>query len=76
MEKSDNPMFGSSAEGEAIVEYLDAEFSVVKPGAYVRCSVTGVRIPLDHLKYWNVDKQEAYADAEAAAVGFDLRRVS
>jgi hypothetical protein len=27
----------------------------------VRCAVTGVQIPLDELKYWSVDLQEAYA---------------
>jgi hypothetical protein len=27
----------------------------------VRCAVTDVRIPLDELKYWSVDLQEAYA---------------
>jgi len=32
---------------------------------YVRCAVTDVRIPLDELKYWSVDLQEAYALASA-----------
>jgi hypothetical protein len=27
----------------------------------VRCAVTGAQIPLDELKYWSVDLQEAYA---------------
>ncbi|MEX0646087.1 MAG: DUF2093 domain-containing protein [Parvularculaceae bacterium] len=58
---------------EAILEYRDAEFAVLKPGAYVRCAVTGARIPLAALKYWNVDKQEAYADAATAVKGFGLR---
>ena len=34
-----------------------------RPGAYVRCAVTGREIPLDELKYWSVELQEAYADA-------------
>jgi len=37
----------------------------LKPGAYVRCAVTGVEIPLDELKYWSVERQEAYASPEA-----------
>ena len=57
-------------DGEAVIEYLDAEFSILKPGAYVRCAVTGVKIPLNALKYWNVDKQEPYVDAAAAMKGF------
>jgi hypothetical protein len=38
---------------------------VVKPGAFVRCAVTGAEIPLDELKYWSVERQEAYASPEA-----------
>ena len=51
--------------GEAEVKYLDGDFRVVKPGAYVRCAVTGVPIPLEELKYWSVDMQEAYVSPEA-----------
>jgi hypothetical protein len=51
--------------GEAEVKYLDGDFRVVRPGAFVRCAVTGVPIPLEELKYWNVDLQEAYATPEA-----------
>jgi hypothetical protein len=39
---------------------------VLRPGSFVRCAVTGVPIPLDELTYWNVDRQEPYANAEAA----------
>ena len=59
-------------EGEAVLDYADAEFQIIKPGAYVRCAVTGTQIPLRHLKYWNVDKQEAYADAAASMKGFGV----
>ena len=45
--------------GEAEVKYLDGDFRVVRPGAFVRCAVTGVPIPLEELKYWSVDLQEA-----------------
>jgi hypothetical protein len=62
-----------SAGGEAVLEYRDAEFAVLRPGAFVRCAVTGARIPLAALRYWNVDKQEAYVDAAAAVKGFGLR---
>ncbi|MEM9168705.1 MAG: DUF2093 domain-containing protein [Pseudomonadota bacterium] len=67
-------MINPTGGREALVEYLDAEFLVVKPGDFVRCAVTGKRIPLTALKYWNVDKQEAYADAVAAARGFGFER--
>ncbi|HEX4533174.1 MAG TPA: DUF2093 domain-containing protein [Rhizomicrobium sp.] len=53
-------------EGLAELEYLDGEFHVVKPGSFVVCAVTGVHIPLDSLRYWSVDLQEAYATPAAA----------
>jgi hypothetical protein len=57
--------FGPSSQGEAKVEYLDGDFRVTSPGSYVRCAITGEHIPLDELKYWSVDRQEAYATPEA-----------
>jgi hypothetical protein len=55
----------SPMPGEAEVKYLDGDFRVVRPGAFVRCAVTGVAIPLEELRYWSVDLQEAYATPEA-----------
>ncbi len=55
----------SPSAGEAEVKYLDGDFRVMRPGAYVRCAVTGTPIPLDELKYWSVERQEAYANPEA-----------
>ena len=51
--------------GEAEVKFLDGDFRIVKPGSFVRCAVSGVPIPLDELKYWDVELQEAYANPEA-----------
>jgi hypothetical protein len=51
--------------GEAKLTYLDGDFRIVQPGAFVRCAVTGVSIPLEELKYWSVDLQEPYATPEA-----------
>jgi hypothetical protein len=48
---------------EARIRYLDGDFQVASPGAFVRCAVTGEAIPLDELKYWSVARQEAYASA-------------
>ena len=53
--------------GEAEVKYLDGDFRIVRPGAFVRCAVTGVPIPLEELRYWSVAKQEPYATAALAA---------
>jgi hypothetical protein len=51
--------------GEAEVKYLDGDFRVVRSGAFVRCAVTNVPIPLEELKYWSVELQEAYSAPEA-----------
>ena len=55
----------SPMAGEAEIKYLDGDFRIIRPGTFVRCAVTGVAIPLEELKYWSVDLQEAYATPEA-----------
>jgi len=62
LNRTDRP---APVPGEAEVKYLDGDFRVVRPGTFVRCAVTGVSIPLEELRYWNVDLQEAYATPEA-----------
>ncbi len=59
--------------GEAEVEYLDGELRILRPGAFVRCAVTGVPIRLEDLRYWNVDLQEPYASPEAKLERLGLR---
>jgi hypothetical protein len=51
---------------EAKVRFLDGEFEVVSQGDFVRCAVTGQSIALADLRYWSVDRQEAYASAEVS----------
>lgn len=59
----------SSMSGiEARLHFAPHDFTILRPGAYVRCAVTGRHIPIARLKYWNHELQEAYADAEAALV--------
>ncbi|HEX2510806.1 MAG TPA: DUF2093 domain-containing protein [Microvirga sp.] len=60
--------------GEAVVEYLDSNLRLVRPGAYVRCAVTGQPIPLDQLKYWSVERQEAYAGPEEVLIRLGVKR--
>ncbi len=50
---------------EAVLDYLDGDFKVLQPGAFVRCAVTGQPIPIEELRYWNVDLQEPYAGPQA-----------
>ena len=62
LNRSDRP---SPMAGEAEIKYLDGDFRILRHGAFVRCAVTGVPIPLEELKYWSVDLQEPYATPEA-----------
>jgi hypothetical protein len=52
--------------GEAKIEFLDGDFRILRPGGYVRCGVTGEAIPVDELRYWSVDDQEAYVSPVAS----------
>jgi hypothetical protein len=53
-------------KGEARLRYLDNEYEILTPGDFVRCSVSGDLIALAELKYWSVERQEAYRDAAAS----------
>ena len=44
----------------AKLKYLPNNFNVIEPGDYVLCAISGKKIMLENLIYWNVDKQEAY----------------
>jgi len=57
-------------DGQAELEYLDGEYRVVKPGSFVLCAVTNVPIPLEALRYWSVEMQEAYASPDVATKRF------
>ncbi|TBW34979.1 DUF2093 domain-containing protein [Siculibacillus lacustris] len=52
--------------GQAVVRYLDGDFQIIANGTHVVCAVTGRTIPIDELKYWSVERQEAYVDAQAS----------
>lgn len=51
--------------GEAKVEFLDGDYRIIKNGSFVRCAVTGKPIPFDELRYWDVERQEAYISPQA-----------
>ena len=35
-------------------------FQIIESGDYVECAVSGKKINIENLTYWNVDTQEAY----------------
>ena len=44
----------------AKLKYLPNNFKIIENGDHVLCAVSGKKISLDKLNYWNVDTQEAY----------------
>jgi hypothetical protein len=44
----------------ATIKYLSNNFKIIEDGDHVICAVTGKKIYLDKLTYWNVELQEAY----------------
>ena len=50
----------------ARLHYLPGTFRQISAGDHVLCAVSGAQIPLDMLRYWNAERQEAYASAAIA----------
>ena len=44
----------------AKIKYLPNNFQVLHQGDHVICAISGKKISLDKLTYWNVDLHEAY----------------
>ena len=44
----------------AKLKYLPNNFEVIERGDHVICAISGKKIPLESLSYWNVDLQEPY----------------
>ncbi|MBU3733184.1 MAG: DUF2093 domain-containing protein [Candidatus Fonsibacter sp.] len=45
---------------EAKLKFKPGNFEIINSGDYVLCKVSGKKIHLSELKYWNVELQEAY----------------
>ena len=44
----------------AKLKYLPNNFDIIEEGDHVICAVSGKKISLQNLNYWNVDEQESY----------------
>ena len=44
----------------AKIKYLPNNFQVIKDGDHVICAISGKKIALENITYWNVEDQEAY----------------
>ena len=52
----------------AKLKFLPNNFEILEEGDYVICAISGKKIPLENLNYWNVDDQEAYYSYIEAAI--------
>ena len=51
----------------AKIKYLPNNFQIIEHGDYVECAVSGKKINLENLTYWNVELQEAYYSYKEAS---------
>lgn len=56
----------SSSPRQARLHYGPNGFRMLAQGDHVLCAKSGVRIPLEELRYWSVDRQEPYASCAIA----------
>ncbi|MES2755094.1 MAG: DUF2093 domain-containing protein [Pseudomonadota bacterium] len=57
----------------ARLHYMMNGFRVLSPGDHVLCALSGAPIALEDLRYWSVERQEAYASAQLATQAFAPR---
>ena len=44
----------------AKIKYLPNNFQIIEEGDHVVCAISGKKISIENLNYWNVELQEAY----------------
>ena len=44
----------------AKLKYLPNNFEIIENGDHVICAISGKKISIENLTYWNVDEQVAY----------------
>ena len=52
----------------AKLKYLPNNFKIIENGDHVICAISGKRIGLEELNYWNVDLQEPYFSYVEASI--------
>tara|TARA_A100001037_G_C15134175_1_gene630206 strand:+ start:1556 stop:1759 length:204 start_codon:yes stop_codon:yes gene_type:complete len=67
-------MYKLKMEKLAKIKFLPNNFEVIKEGDHVICAVSGRKIPLNNLNYWNVDLQEPYFSYIEAAKRRDQKK--
>ena len=57
----------------AKLKYLPNNFKIIEDGDHVICSISGKKIGLENLSYWNVDLQEAYFSYKEASKAIEKK---
>ena len=52
----------------AKIKYLPNNFQIIEHGDYVLCAVSGKKIDIEELTYWNVELQEPYYSYKEAFI--------
>ncbi len=52
----------------AKLKYLPNNFEILENGDHVICAISGKKILIENLTYWNVDEQEAYYSYKEASI--------
>ena len=50
----------------AKLKYLPNNFEIIEEGDHVICSISGKKIPLEDINYWNVEEQAYFSYVEAS----------
>ena len=60
----------------AKLRYLPNNFEIIEQGDHVVCAISGKKISIENLNYWNVDLQEAYYSYVEAAQKRDKKIIN
>jgi len=55
---------------KAKLKFLPNRFDIIENGDYVNCAVSGKKILIKELCYWNVEFQEAYYSPKEVKIRF------
>ena len=53
---------------KAKLKYNHNSFDIIENGDFVVCAISGKKIPLEKLNYWNVKDQEPYFSHKEASL--------
>tara|TARA_B100000700_G_C14827348_1_gene752872 strand:- start:339 stop:527 length:189 start_codon:yes stop_codon:yes gene_type:complete len=57
----------------AKLKFLPNKFEIIEHGDYVICAISGKKILLENLNYWNVEEQEPYFSYKEASIKKDKK---